>query len=112
MDAGNTGGVGMMRLQHKFHNVITERDGLKFRSQKEARYYDQLKIMQKMGEVVFFLLQPKFHLPGGVKYSADFVVYKSNGEVEFIDVKGKKTKGYIRNKKLVEAIYPVKIIEK
>jgi hypothetical protein len=100
------------RLQHKFNNVITERDGLKFRSKKEAEYYDQLKMLQKAGEIIFFLRQPRFDLPGGVTYSADFVVYKTNGEVEFIDTKGHRTKDYIRNKKMVEALYPVKIVER
>jgi hypothetical protein len=99
-------------IQHKFKNIITVRDGLKFRSKKEARYYDQLKIQQKMGEVIFFLRQPRFDLPGGITYSADFQVFYSDGTVQFVDVKGKKTKGYIRNKKQVEALYPIQIIER
>jgi len=101
-----------MRIQHKFKNIITVRDGLKFRSAKEARYYDQLKLLEKCGTVLFFLRQPKFDLPGRVTYSADFQVFYEDGNVEFIDVKGKKTKGYIRNKKMVEALYPVEIIER
>ena len=99
-------------IRHKFNAKITLRDGLKFRSVKEANYYDRLKIEQKSGHVLFFIRQPKFDLPGGVTYSADFLVFYSDGTAEFIDVKGKKTKGYIRNKKIVEALYPIKIIEK
>ena len=99
-------------IRHKFKNIITIRDGLKFRSKKEASFYGRLKIQKNMGEVVFFLRQPKFDLPGGVTYSADFQVFYINGVVEFIDVKGKRTKGYIRNKKMVESLYPVEIIEK
>ena len=99
-------------IKHKFRNIITERDGIKFRSKKEANYYDQLKLEQKSGWVLFFIRQPKFDLPGGVTYSADFLVFYSDGSAEFVDVKGKRTKDYIRNKKMVECLYPIKIIEK
>ena len=97
--------------RHKFHAVRTELDGIKFASKKEARYYSELKLRQKAGEVVFFLRQVPFHLPGNVKYVVDFVEFWANGEVHFVDVKGMRTKEYIAKKKMVEAIYPVTIEE-
>ena len=95
--------------RHKFHAVQTIRDGMKFSSKKEARYYDELKIKVKAGLVFFFLRQVPFHLPGGVKYVVDFQVFNSDGTVSFVDVKGVKTKEFIRNKKMVEVLYPIKI---
>jgi len=96
---------------HKFKAQRTELDGIKFASKKEAKYYQDLKLLQQVGEVVFFLRQPRFDLPGGTKYYADFLVFWSNGTASFVDVKGHRTKSYIRAKKQVEALYPVTIEE-
>ena len=102
-----------MKIRHKFNAVITERDGMKFHSKKEASFYDDLKFAQvKDGPVLFFLRQVPFHLPGNVKYVCDFQVFYKDGSVDFIDVKGKRTAQYIRNKKMVEALYPIKISER
>uniref|UniRef100_A0A6H1ZZR9 DUF1064 domain-containing protein n=1 Tax=viral metagenome TaxID=1070528 RepID=A0A6H1ZZR9_9ZZZZ len=97
--------------RHKFNARPAERNGYRFDSQKEARYYDQLTMLQKTGAVVMFLRQVPFHLPGGVTYRVDFQVFYADGTVEFIDVKGHKTKEYITKKKMVEALYPVLIRE-
>ena len=95
--------------KHKFGAVKTERDGFKFDSKLEARYYDYLKVQQSEGHVVFFLMQTRFHLEGNVTYAVDFQVFYSDGSVRFIDVKGRETKAFIRAKKQVEARYPVDI---
>ena len=102
----------MKKRIHKWGNIITERDGMKFHSKKEAKYYDMLKTAHEGGYVSFFLRQCPFHLPGGVKYVADFLVFYSDGTAQVIDVKGKRTPAYKRNKKLVEALYPVEIEER
>ncbi len=99
-------------MRHKFNNKITERNGIKFRSKKEANYYDLLELKRQGGIVVFFLMQVPFHLPGNVKYVVDFQVFYSDGTVEFVDVKGHRTGQYIRNKKMVEALYPIDILER
>jgi hypothetical protein len=75
----------------------------------EGRYYDQLKLRQSTGEVVFFLRQIPFDLPGGVKYVCDFQVFLSDGSVEFIDTKGRDTQMSIAKRKIVEDLYPVEI---
>lgn len=98
-------------IRHKFNAKRTERDGLKFPSKKEAAYYDTLKELRAAGDVVFFLRQVPFDLPGGVKYFCDFCVFYLDGRVEFVDVKGRRTAQYIAKKKMVEALYPVEIIE-
>jgi len=99
-------------IRHKFKAKITTEDGIKFHSKKEAAYYRQLKMKKEAGIVLFFLRQVPFHLPGNVKVVVDFVEFHNDGEVKFIDVKGYRTKTYIKNKKMVEALYPVEIEER
>ena len=95
----------------KYNSKITTEDGIKFHSKKEAKYYQVLKARQHMGEVLFFLRQVPIHLPGNTKYVIDFVEFWKNGSVHWVDVKGKRTPAYIRSKKQVEALYPLKIEE-
>lgn len=97
--------------KHKYNAKKTEVDGIRFDSKKEARYYQDLLLRQRAGEVVFFLRQTAFHLPGGVVYRIDFQEFHSDGTVHFVDVKGMKTQMYIAKKKMVEATYPVTIEE-
>ena len=101
----------MKRNKHKFNAIKTQRNGFKFDSKKEAAYYDQLTLLQRNGDVVFFLRQVPFHLPGNITYRVDFQVFLADGSVEFIDVKGMRTPQYIAKKKMVEALYPVEILE-
>lgn len=100
-----------MGIGHKFHAQPTEVDGIRFQSKKEARYYGQLLLAKKAGELLFVLRQVPFHLPGGVRYVCDFAEFWKNGEVRFVDVKGFKTAQYVSKKKMLEALYPVTIIE-
>ena len=106
----------MMKLnipvKHKFHAKPTELDGIKFPSKKEANYYATLKLRQKSGEIIFFLRQVPFYLPGGIKYVCDFQEFWSDGTVHFVDTKGHKTPMYKTKKKMVEALYPIEIEEK
>lgn len=102
----------VFRQRHKFNAVRTERDGIKFHSKKEARYYDELKLKQGAGVVLFFLMQVPFMLPGNVKYRCDFQEFHADGTVHFVDVKGHRTPQYIDKKKMVESLYPVEIEEK
>ncbi len=99
----------MKHNRHKYKAVQVEYDGIKFGSKKEGRYYLDLKLRVKAGEVVFFLRQTAFHLPGGTTYRVDFQEFHADGTVRFIDVKGFKTKEFIKAKKQVEDLYPVVI---
>lgn len=98
-------------IKHKFHAIPTEYDGIKFASKKEAKRYKELLLLKKAGDILFFLRQVPFHLPGNVKYLCDFVIFWTNGEVIFEDVKGVKTPMYILKKKQIEALYPIEITE-
>lgn len=84
---------------------------IKFASQKEARHYDANLLYIQNGELLFQLRQVPFHLPGGIKYVADFVEFWASGEVRIVDTKGRRLPAYIRNKKMVESLYPVTITE-
>lgn len=98
--------------RHKFNAQITEVDGMKFHSKKEAKYYAELKLLQASGELLFFLRQVPFYLPGNVKYLLDFMEFYGGGEIVFVDVKGRDTPLSKAKRKQVEALYPIKIVLK
>ena len=93
------------KYRSKRHTV----DSFNFDSKKEAKYYGQLKILQKAGEVLYFLRQVPFHLPGNIVYRCDFMEVWKNGDIKFIDVKGYDTPASKLKRKQVESLYPVKI---
>lgn len=97
--------------RHKFKAKPVNIDGWHFPSTKEGRYYQELKLKQHAGLVLFHLRQVPIHLPGGVKMVIDFVEFHADGTVHFVDVKGKKLRSYIDKKKMVEALFPIEIEE-
>ncbi len=101
----------MKSTTNKHHNRPCTRDGMKFQSQAEAKYYDQLVHLKNEGVISFFLRQCPMHLPAGIKYVVDFIVFYTDGIVEFVDVKGQSTPMYVLKKKQVEYLYPIEIKE-
>jgi len=97
--------------KHKFNAQQATHDGIKFQSKKEGRYYLELKLRQKAKEVIFFLRQVPFDLPGNVRYWVDYQEFHADGTVHFVDVKGRRTPEYIMKKKMVENLYPITIEE-
>ena len=96
-------------MKHKFGAKRCSVGDVKFPSRLEAKYFCQLKLRQQVGDVLFFLCQVPFLLPGKVKYVVDFMVFLTNGEIEFVDTKGKDTPISIAKRKIVEDLYPIKI---
>jgi len=96
-------------LRHKYKAKEAEFDGIKFSSKLEGRWYLIIKEMQEAGEVLFFLRQVPFHLPGDVVYRADFMLFFTDGHVEVWESKGYDTPEWVMKKKLVEAHYPIEI---
>ena len=116
----------------KYKAKKTEVDGIQFDSQKEARRYTQLKLLERAGEIsdlrrqVKFVLIPAQREPdtvgkrGGrikgkliereVAYIADFV-YIENGELIVEDAKGFRTKEYIVKRKLMLYIHNIRVKE-
>ena len=103
-------------MANKYNNKITEVDGKKFASKKEANYYQELCLRVKANDIDSFELQPKFLLQegftkNGIKYKpiyyvADFTINHNNGSWQVVDCKGKKTQVYGIKKKLFEKLYP------
>ena len=91
---------------HKYHAKPTEVDGIKFGSRAEARYYSELKLRQRAGEVVGWLMQVPLRLTGGVIYRMDFLVFLTNGTCEGVEVKGFETPEWKIKKRMVAELYP------
>ena len=96
----------MKRRRHKFSAQQVELDGIKFPSRKEGRFYEDLKLLVKAGEVIGFFRQVPLHLPGNVVYRMDFLVFYADGTCKGIEVKGYETQEWKIKKKLIEAMYP------
>lgn len=125
LSRGRTEGTGGMK-RHKYGAKPTEIDGIRFASQKEARRYLELKLLEKAGEVRNVELQPKFELHVNTKrigfYKGDFK-YEERARVmgesgiEFAwqsvveDVKGFLTPVYRLKKRIVAAEYGIEIRE-
>lgn len=116
---------------HKYGAKPTVVDGIRFASQKEARRYGELKLLEKAGQIWDLELQPRFPLVvasttgtvmGAAKalagsfsgrigeYRGDFAYHDRRGRV-VEDVKGFKTPLYRWKKKHVEVQYGIQIVE-
>ena len=121
----------------KYKNKKIEVDGIVFDSKKEARRYQELKLLEKAGKITDLQMQVKFELipqqreftneiytkgrnKGCFKkgkilerecsYIADFV-YWENGKRVAEDTKGFKTRDYIIKRKLMLYVYGIRIKE-
>lgn len=100
----------------KYNSIKTTIDNIVFHSKKEASRYKELKLLENCGLIKDLKLQQVIpiivkntHI---CKYIADFTyldVEKNKTIIE--DVKGFKTQIYNLKKKLVEALYDIKITE-
>lgn len=100
----------------KYHAIKTTIDGITFASKKEATRYQELKLLQQVGEIELVRLQPVYTLRVNdidiCKYIADFLYYdKTKNKFVTEDVKGVKTPVYRLKKKLMKAIYNIDIYE-
>ncbi len=97
-------------MRHKFNAQITEYKGAKYHSKKEARYAERLDTAILEHDLLFYLRQVPFHLSGNVKYILDFMEFWANGDIRFVDVKGRDTPMSKAKRKMVEDdYYPIKI---
>ena len=95
-------------------------DRIRFARQKEARRYEELRLLEKAGEVYYLELQPRFALTvtdwhnGSQRigeYRGDFTYKDRKGQTVVEDVKGFKTPLYRWKKKHVEAQYGITVVE-
>lgn len=92
----------------KYGNQPTIIDGIRFASRLEARCYQWLMLRWKAGDLLWFVRQVNFDLPGGVKYRADFVVVCKDG-VEVIDAKGMLTPDCKNKLKQMKAVHGIDV---
>lgn len=95
--------------KHKYKAIRTEYKGMKFPSKKEANYCMGLEIAKQAGELVFYLRQVRFDLPGNTYAYIDFQEFWANGDIKFVDTKGYDTTVSKLKRKQIEDLYPVKI---
>lgn len=101
----------------KYGNKKITIDGITFDSKKEGRRYQELKLLERAGEIFHLELQPRYDFHhNGVNlgfYKADFK-YVENGELVVEDVKSEITKKhpvYRLKKKMMKAFYGIEIKE-
>lgn len=101
----------------KYGNQKTTIDGITFDSKLEAQRYQELKLLQRAGEIsclktqVAFQLLPSFRKNGktyrATLYVADFTYYDHRSKKNIVeDTKGYKTQLYRLKKKIFEYTYP------
>lgn len=101
-------------MPSKYKAVRTTVNGLAFASQKEARCYQNLLLLERTGRISNLELQPRF--PCYVNdmlvttYVGDFR-YIEDGATVVADAKGMKTYVYKIKAKLVKALYGITIKE-
>ena len=111
---------------NKFHASGVEDDGYRFASKAEHRRYQELRLLERAGEIedlqvhpFWFLLVPVLGTPRSRvvvgRYTADFKYTRLPAEEEVVeDVKGgaaTRTEAYRLRKKMIEATYGIKIVE-
>lgn len=127
-----------MIYKSKYYNIKTKAsDGIVFDSCKEARRWEQLLLLQRAGEITDLRRQVAYELIPAqyetierysktgkrlqdkvklverkVEYVADFVYNDAKtGELVVEDTKGVRTKDYVIKRKLMYAVYAIKIRE-
>lgn len=111
--------------RNKYHAKRTTVDGISFDSQKEARRWSELLLLQQAGKISGLIRQPVYRIyvkpmlnAGDAdpikcgEYRGDFQYYESGRKV-VEDVKSAPTKTavYRLKKKLVEVLYGIQIEE-
>ena len=102
------------------HNVIV--DGEKVAdSQHEYRRLNDLKVLERAGEIRDLQTQVRYNLipsqkicgktERGVSYVADFVYWTKDDQFICEDAKGHKTADYIIKRKLMKLIHNIDVVE-
>ncbi len=100
----------------KYRAIKTETDGIMFDSKHEAARYQELRLLEQVGEIENLRLQVPYELIAkskygrSIKYVADFV-YERNGLTVVEDAKGVRTPVYRFKKRMMAEKYGIKIEE-
>lgn len=109
------------KKRSKYGNKWTMYNGRKYQSKKEAEYARQLDTLKTARNLKDKVIKVEYQVPFKISigqtyiatYFADFRVTYADRHQEVVDVKsdGTKTDVYRLKKRLVEALYPFKILE-
>jgi hypothetical protein len=102
--------------RHKYNAQRTQVDGITFDSKKEAKEYQNLKLLERVGAITDLQLQPAFLLQAAymdssgkrqraIHYVADFA-YTQEGRRIVVDVKGMQTPVFKLKAKLFGEKFP------
>lgn len=105
------------KKRHKYNARRVTVDGHTFDSKAEARRYNQLRLLQRVGDIADLELQPSFELQPGftdasgkrqraIHYIADFAYTLPDGRRIVEDVKGVETAVFKLKRKLFLFTYP------
>lgn len=97
------------RATSKYSAKAVVVDGWRFDSKLEARYYEQLKLLQAAGEILWFLRQVPFPIAPRVRYLVDFGICRLDGTFRWVDVKGVLTDASRIKIATVEHLYGIQI---
>ena len=102
----------------KYRSIKTTVDGITFDSKKEAKRYQELKLLQRANKIknlrlqVSYVLIDKSRYGRQIKYIADFVYYDKELKQEVVqDTKGFRTDVYRLKKRLFAEKYGIEIKE-
>ncbi len=107
--------AGLERAPAKYRSERVQVDGIKFDSKREANRYAELKLLERAKEISHLMLQVTYPLRVEgmliTKYRADFVYNDKGGAIVVEDAKGFRTPAYKIKRKLMLALYKIKIKE-
>lgn len=98
----------------KYGNRKVTIDGITFDSVTEGRFYSELKLREKAGEVYEVQMQTPYALTVNGQlvctYKPDFCFYDAIAKRQrVVDVKGVQTKDFIIKKKLMRAVHGIEV---
>ena len=106
--AGAAGGKA-----NKYNARKTWRRGLCFDSQKEADFFDELRLRHRAGQIAGYLFHGKIILAEGagqdkraLTYEPDFIILHPDGHYEIVDTKGMETRQFKDKMKILREKYP------
>ena len=104
--------------ESKYHNKRVTVDGITFDSVKEASRYQELRMLERAGEITGLVRQQKIELIPKTKlyracyYVCDFIYFdKRENKTIYEDVKGVRTKEYLLKRKLLYWRHGIEILE-
>lgn len=98
----------MKPIKHKYGAQRTVRHGIKWDSKLEANCASVLEGMKARGDVLFYLRQVPFDLPGNLRHRIDFAVFTAD-HVYFVESKGRDLSEGKSRRRQCENLYSVDI---